>query len=86
MYFIKIMYRGPALSSLMLEYQLKTVVKRAKSKIVATCNMYCISANSFHRNYSFLEVGVRQVFKGALTKSNVRICCNISGTPCNIAC
>ena len=25
---------------------------------------YRISMNSFHRNYSFLEVGVRQVFKG----------------------
>ena len=28
------------------------------------CRMkYCISANSFRGNYSFLEVGVRQVFK-----------------------
>ena len=25
---------------------------------------YCISANSFCGNYSFLEVGVRQLFKG----------------------
>ena len=25
---------------------------------------YCISANTFRGNYSFLEVGVRQVFKG----------------------
>ena len=31
---------------------------------VATNCKYRISANSFRGNYSFLETGVRQVFKG----------------------
>ena len=37
---------------------------KRQTNINQTQNTYRISANSFRGNYSFLEVGVRQLFKG----------------------
>ena len=34
------MYKGPALNSLMIDCQLKTIVKWAKSKIGVTCTVF----------------------------------------------